>query len=101
MAAKQGSVVKKIAVERIGILYDLAVATYNTDPKLSSQYIKKLKRISAHYRIKLDNNMKRHICKRCGSLLVSGSNLSIKIASSKRLVLYKCLNCGAETRLPY
>lgn len=101
MAAKNSSIVKKIATERIGILYGLAVETYKTEPKLSARYVKLIKQISTHYKIKLDDEIKRHICKKCGSVLVPGSNLSVRIASTKRFVLYKCLNCGAETRIPY
>jgi ribonuclease P protein subunit RPR2 len=101
MAVKNSSVVKGIATERIAILYALANETHKTDPKLSAQYVKLIKQISRHYKIKLDKDVKRHICKKCGALLVPGKNLSIKIVSSKRFILYKCLDCGKEAKIPY
>ncbi len=101
MVIKKGGAVKGIAEERIKILYTLAVQAHNDDPKLSAQYAKLIKQISRHYKIRLSKEIKRHICKGCGSLLVPGKNLSIKIASSKRSIIYKCLGCGAETVIPY
>jgi ribonuclease P protein subunit RPR2 len=101
MSAKKSGVVRRIALERIVILYRLAEDTYKTDPDLSRRYLRLVKQISSHYKIKLAKEMKRHICRKCGSLLVPGDTLSVRLASSKRLVMYKCGNCGAEASFPY
>lgn len=101
MAAKSGSVVKRIAAERIQILYGLAKKAYKADPKLSVRYARLIKQIGRHYKITLDKEIKRHICKKCGALLVPGSNLSIRLVSSKRYMAYKCQNCNSQTRIPY
>lgn len=101
MAAKNSGIVKKIAAKRIEILYALAKEEHGTDPKLSLQYAKLIKQISRHYKIRLNKEIKRHICKKCGVVLVPGNNLSVKLVSSKRSVFYKCLNCGTEIKIPY
>ncbi len=101
MAAKNSGIVKKIAAKRIEILYGLAKEVHGKDPKLSMQYAKLIKQISRHYKISLDKEIKRHICKGCGAVLVAGSNLSVKLVSSKRSIFYKCLNCGKLTKIPY
>jgi ribonuclease P protein subunit RPR2 len=101
MVIKKSGTIKKIAAERIEILYKLAKEEYNTDPKLSKQYAKLIKQISRHYKIKLDKEIKHRICKKCGSFLVPGANLTVKIVSSRHLILYKCKDCGAETKIPY
>ncbi|MGD0510241.1 MAG: ribonuclease P protein component 4 [Candidatus Micrarchaeaceae archaeon] len=101
MAAKSGGVARDIAAERIQTLYNLAVKVNNADPKLSTRYARLIKQIGKHYRIRLDGEIKRHICKKCGSFLVEGQNLSVRVASSKRSVVYKCLGCGLEARIPY
>jgi ribonuclease P protein subunit RPR2 len=100
MAVKRG-VVREIAAERIKILYLLSVNSYDSDPELSKRYARLIKQIGRHYKITLDKEIKQHICKKCGSILIPGKNMKVTIASSKRLVLYRCLNCGTEKRLPY
>lgn len=101
MVIKTSGIVKGIAAERITILYELAKEAHKTDPKLSSDYVKLIKRISRHYKIRLDKDIKRHICKKCGSLLVPGGNLSIRLVSNRRVLAFKCLDCGSETHVHY
>lgn len=101
MAGNKESIVAEIAKERILILYTLANEEYRNDPDLSARYLGLIKQISRHYKIKLDKNIKRHICSKCGALLVPGKSLSIKLASSKRSIIYKCLDCGTERGIPY
>ncbi len=101
MVMKSGSMVKKIATERIGILYRLAKEARDSDPELAARYLKIIKQISSHYRVKLDKTIRNSICKKCGSLLVPGKNLSVRLVSSKKQVLYKCLDCGYQRRIHY
>ncbi|MGI0100659.1 MAG: ribonuclease P protein component 4 [Candidatus Micrarchaeaceae archaeon] len=102
MVAKNSGTVKRIAAERIGILYGLAKGAYsNNEVELSRRYTKLLLRISQHYRIKLDRHMKIGICKKCGSPLIAGINLRVRAASSNRRMVYKCIDCGTERSIPY
>src|SRR5271165_3153180 len=99
MAVKKSGVVRKIANERILILYELAKT--EPDPELSKRYAKILKQIGRHYKIKLPKEIKMHICKKCGAVMVPGKNMSIRLASSKRHVVYKCIECSSERHLHY
>lgn len=99
MAAKYNNVVKEVAVERIKILY--ALAKEEPDSEFSRKYVKLLKDISRHYKIRLDKKTKSSICKKCNTILIPGKTAKVRIASSKKYVLYTCLNCGAETHLHY
>lgn len=101
MAAKGSALVREIAAERISILYELAKDGYKENPELSNRYARLIRQISRHYRVKLGKEVKLHICKKCGSFLVPGSNVSVKMISSKRLIAYKCRVCGAEARVHY
>lgn len=99
MSTKYTGIIKDIAKERIRILYSLA--NDEPDSELSRKYIKLMKEISRHYKIRLDKKTKSSICKKCNSLLIPGKTAKVRIASSKKYVLYTCLNCGAETHLHY
>ena len=101
MALKKSSVVKRIATERIAILHKLALEAQDSDPELAKKYVKIMQGISSHYRIKLDKGTRNSICKKCGVLLLPGKTLSVRLASSKRQILYKCMRCGFERRIPY
>lgn len=101
MAANKGGIVKRVAEERIGILYGLSKEEYSTDPELSKKYIKLIKQIGRHYKITLPDLVKRGFCKKCNSVFMPGQNVSIRLASSKRFVVYKCLLCGCEAHIHY
>ena len=99
---KNSGLIKRIAEERINILYGLARESYlegGTD--LSRRYVRLIRQISEHYHIRLGRKFKRNICKKCNSILIPGANLKTKLASSKRLVIYICRDCGTEYRIPY
>jgi ribonuclease P protein subunit RPR2 len=99
MAAR--GIVKKIATKRMEILYDLAKETYKTDPALSIQYVKLIRQISRHYKIPLDRDFKKNVCKKCNSVLLPGKSSQVRIVSSKKYVLIRCLNCGTEMHVHY
>jgi ribonuclease P protein subunit RPR2 len=99
--AKSVAVVKRVAAERIGILFSLAKEVHDSNPELARRYLGIIRQISRHYKVKIDKRVKASMCKRCGSLLVPGRNLSVRLVSSRRQLLYKCLDCGYERRIPY
>ncbi|MDE1870698.1 MAG: ribonuclease P [Candidatus Micrarchaeota archaeon] len=101
MAVKNSGIVKSIALERMELLYALAKEAYKDDPELSERYVRLIGQISRHYRVKPSIEVKRHICRKCGSLLVPGASLSVRIASSKRRIIYRCTICGAEKKIIY
>ena len=99
MAAKNSGIVKKIANERIALLFELAKK--EPDPELSKRYAKLIKLLGEHYRIKLPRGIKSSLCKKCGILLIPGKSMTVRLASSKGYVVYKCQNCGTEKHLHY
>jgi ribonuclease P protein subunit RPR2 len=99
MVIKKSEAIREIAHERIKILHKLA--KIESSPELSRKYIKLAREISRHYKVKIENDIKRQICKKCNSVLIPGKSVSIRLASSKRYVVYKCLNCGAEQHIHY
>src|SRR4029077_8251643 len=96
---KERLLVKRIAAERVQILFDMANREMQHDPDLAKDYIKILDKISVHYKVKLPKEIKNRICKVCKSLLVPGFNATVKIASKNRYVIYRCSNCGTEKHI--
>ncbi len=95
------SLTSSIAKERIDALFELAEKNSGKEPKLAASYIKTLDKIRKHYRVGLPTRIKARICAGCSELLVPGVNCTVRLASSKKLVVYRCTKCGRERRIPY
>lgn len=98
---ERGRLIKEIAAERIRILYDLARGLAGRDDSLSSEYVKTLRRISAHYKVGIPEGIKDRICKRCNLVLVPGLTSDVRLASSKGYLVYTCRKCKGENHIFY
>ena len=101
MSGERGSLIKSIAAERISILYNLAVSQTGKDMELVKDYVKILRRISAHYKVGIPEGIKDRICKRCNLALIPGLTASVRLASSKGYIVYKCGRCRGENHVFY
>lgn len=97
MAGKKDPSVKKIAGERIEILFSRAYEVRD-DPKLAARYVFLAREIAMRQRIRLPKSYRRMFCRTCGSYFVPGDNLRVRIARGK--VVYTCGVCGAVRRYP-
>ena len=94
-------IIEEIASERIGILFELADDTVAKNPELAGRYIKTLRRISSHYKVQIPKEMRNRICVGCNSVMVPGLNSTVRLASSKGYVAWRCNNCGKERHVFY
>ena len=101
MVAKKSNIVTGIASKRIEILFSLAKESYDTDPGLSRKYVKLIRRIGRHYRIRLGRKFKDNVCGKCDTVFIPGKSCTIRLVSGKRRKAIKCLNCGSETHVHY
>ncbi len=101
MKANKSGVVRDIAKERIDLLYNLAKSEYTSDPELSRRYIRIMREIGRHYKITLPKEIKRGICRKCNTILIPGKSASVRLASGKRYIVYKCQNCKSEMHIHY
>jgi len=92
---------KRIAKERIKILFDLAEKEFEEYPERSRRYIELARKIGLRYNIRLPKELKRKFCKNCNSLLIPGKSCSVRLVSRMRVVKVRCLNCGKEFNYPY
>ena len=86
-----------IAVERIGNMHSLALATVGTDADLSREYITIMERISFRFDITLPATIKRSYCKACKKPYTSHDTVRLK----KGLLEIRCSRCGNVRRIPY
>ena len=95
------AVIKEIAAERILILYDMAVEQAAKDIVLSKLYVRTLRRISSRYKVHLPEEMKGRICRTCNLVLIPGLTASVRLASSKGYMVYRCNICKGENHIFY
>jgi ribonuclease P protein subunit RPR2 len=94
-------IVKQIAKERIIILFEQAEKIQESNPKFLRKYIKLLRKISAHYKVKIPKEIKNNICRNCNNILIPGKTSTIRLVSSKKYIAKKCLVCGNEIHIFY
>jgi RNase P subunit RPR2 len=94
-------VIRKVAAERIEILYAAAVRASPTDPELSKSYIRLLEEIGRHYKVRIQKEMAARICKTCNSPLIDGLNLEIRVIGKEKRKIYRCKSCGSTNSLSF
>ncbi len=98
---KEERLVREVAQDRMERLFRLAEALAGSsnrgDEKLGKRYVALLKRISAHYKVRMPREIKNRICKGCNSVLVPGISCRVRIASQGYIV-YTC-TCGMQKRI--
>jgi ribonuclease P protein subunit RPR2 len=90
---------KKIASERVLILFNQAELKFHEDSSLSDRYVQLARKIAMKYKVKIPREFKRRFCKSCFRYLVPGANCRVRLCKSK--VVYTCLNCKNMTRISY
>jgi ribonuclease P protein subunit RPR2 len=90
---------KRLARARIKLLWKQASEITKTDPEGAQQRMQVAFRVAQKVRIKVPQDIKRKICRRCGIVLVPGENCRVRIRNnrSKHLTV-TCIACGNITR---
>uniref|UniRef100_A0A7C2ZMZ5 Ribonuclease P protein component 4 n=1 Tax=Ignisphaera aggregans TaxID=334771 RepID=A0A7C2ZMZ5_9CREN len=89
--------VKRIALERIYILFGLGVnAARRGDIGLARRYGELIYRIATRVRVKIPRNIKRWICKECRAVMVPGVNAMVRTRREGKTlrIVTRCLSCG-------
>ncbi len=90
---------RKIARERIDVLFTLAERVFPYEPKLADRYVEVALAIQRKAKIRMPRKWKRHYCKRCHSFLVPGVTARVRLRDGH--IVTKCLKCGHIMRYPY
>ncbi|AFC99529.1 RNase P subunit Rpp21 [Methanocella conradii HZ254] len=99
MADKKKPFNVDMAEQRIKRLFKLAEKAYKKRPDLADRYVEISRRISMRHRVGIPGELKRKVCKKCGSYLVAGENSRVRLDGKN--VIITCLKCGAIKRYPY
>lgn len=91
--------VYKIAMERMQILVDNAIANARTDPELSQRQASIARRISSKYKIRMPYYLRMVFCKKCKSFIAPGINSRIRLGrTSVKSIRISCNLCGHTYR---
>lgn len=87
---------KRIARERIAVLFRQAERFYREDPAWSSRCVELARKIAMRQRIRIEREFRRRFCHHCHAYLVPGANMRVRVYRGK--VIATCLACGFQTR---
>ncbi|MBI5798272.1 ribonuclease P [Candidatus Woesearchaeota archaeon] len=89
---------KKIAKERIAILFQKAEETFPKDAARANRYGDLARRIAMKLNLHLSKEQKHKLCKHCYSFLQQGVNATTRIRDSK--IITFCKTCKKYSRIP-
>ncbi len=87
---------KKIARERISVLFDQAGRAFHDHPERSNRYVELARKIAMRQRIRIDREFRRRFCHHCYVYLVPGNNMRVRVHRSN--VVVTCHACNKKTR---
>lgn len=90
---------KRIAEERIEILFHLAEKNFLKNPDRSRRYIELARKIGLRYNVRMSREQKKSFCKKCNTLLKKGKSAKLEVDKEHRIMLLKCLNCNTVYRV--
>lgn len=91
---------RKIALERIHILFELAEKeALKGNMRRSNRYVQLARRIGMRYNTSLPSGLKRRFCRRCGMFLLPSISSRVRLRSSR--ITITCEECGYVMRMPY
>jgi ribonuclease P protein subunit RPR2 len=92
---------KRIAMQRVHVLFNLARETYGRQPALAQRYVDLARKIAMAAKLRLPKGYKRQICRHCKSFILPGVNSRVRIRQRREPhVVITCLNCGKHMRIP-
>jgi ribonuclease P protein subunit RPR2 len=92
---------KQIALKRVHKLFSLAKEVIREDPELAQRYVKIARRIAMRTQLRMPEEYRRLICRKCKSFILPGVNCRIRIQQRREPhMVITCLNCGGHSRIP-
>jgi ribonuclease P protein subunit RPR2 len=87
---------RKIARERIAMLFGQAEEFFPENPEWSNRCVKLARTIAMRQRVRIKQEFRRKYCRHCYAYLVPGVNMRVRIYRGR--VIVTCLNCHRQTR---
>ena len=89
---------KKLASERIEILFKKAEQAFTKNAQRADRYIAIARRIAMKTNVRMTKTQKRQFCKHCYRYVLSGVNATNRTRNGK-IIMY-CKVCKKYTRIP-
>ena len=87
---------KKIAKERISVLFDQAKQAFAEHPERSNRYVDLARKIAMRQRVRIDRELRRQYCHHCYAFLVPGRNMRVRVHRGN--VVVTCGSCNKKMR---
>lgn len=97
--SKKSAEHKRIAKERIEVLFKQARNMFKEDDKLADRYVNLARKIAMKYKVRIRPELKRRFCKHCYKYLMPGVNCRVRLQKGK--VVYFCQGCKKFMRFPH
>ena len=91
---------RRIAAERIRILFTLAERFHITYPERAQRYSALARRIASRNRVHLPRELRRRVCPGCKAYMDPSSSRTRIRQTREPHVAVTCLRCGHITRIP-
>ena len=92
---------KRIARERIHILFTLAETMFSHEPELVQLYVTLARKIGMRYKVRLPREHRWKICHNCKSYLRPGRTCRVRFQSKREShIVITCFMCGKSNRMP-
>jgi ribonuclease P protein subunit RPR2 len=91
---------RRIAMQRVQTLFDLAQETIDVDPSLAQRYVAIARRIAMAARVHLPREYRRQVCRHCKSFILPGVNCRVRLEQRREPhVAITCFKCGKQMRI--
>ena len=92
---------RKVALERVKTLFQLAHANVRDRPDLAQRYVDMARNISMRTRLHLPPEYRNQICRHCKKFILPGTSSRVRIQTRREPhLVVTCLYCGGKTRIP-
>lgn len=91
--------IKKIAFERLEILFDRAGKIFKENKNLSNRYVELARKIAMKTNIRIPRKFKRKFCKHCYHFFMP--SVTCRVRTRNNMVVYYCFNCKKYTKIPF
>jgi ribonuclease P protein subunit RPR2 len=92
---------KRIARERIFILFKMARETFDHDAKQAQHYTQLAGKIGMRFKVRIPEEFRRMRCRHCKGLILPGKNCTVRIKQKREPhVVTTCQRCGKHMRIP-
>ena len=92
---------RRIALERIHILFKLAREIIHKDKALAQRYVNIARRLAMAAKVRLPREYRRQVCRHCKSFILPGVNCRVRIQQRREPhIVITCLECGKHMRIP-